>query len=98
QLYSRLQSQLLSPSRTLRSNVLALLTSKMVKSSPTEHEALRRRLQGDEVSLDMHGVREHVLRIGRLYQVVRDDGSLSADICIRWLVCTYTVPFMQALR
>ncbi|KAG1788657.1 armadillo-type protein [Suillus plorans] len=86
QLYSRLQSRLLSPSRTLRSNVLALLTSKMVKSSPAEHEALKRCLQGDEVSLDMHGVRERVLRIGRLYQVVRDDGSLSADICIRWLV------------
>lgn len=86
QVYSRLQSRLLSPSRTLRSNVLALLTSKMVKSSPAEHEALKRCLQGDEVSLDMHGVRERVLRIGRLYQVVRDDGSLSADICIRWLV------------
>ncbi|KAG2102831.1 armadillo-type protein [Suillus discolor] len=86
QLYSRLQSRLLSPSRPLRSNVLALLTSKMVKSSPAEHEALKRCLQGDEVSLDMHGVRERVLRIGRLYQVVRDDGSLSADICIRWLV------------
>ncbi|KAG1845056.1 down-regulated in metastasis-domain-containing protein [Suillus tomentosus] len=55
QLYSHLQSRLLSPSRTLRSNVLALLTSKMVKSSPAEHEALRHRLQGDEVSLDMHG-------------------------------------------
>ncbi|KAG2158692.1 armadillo-type protein [Suillus bovinus] len=86
QLYSRLQSRLLSPSRSLRSNVLGLLTSKMVKSSPAEHEALKRCLQGDEVSLDMHGVRERVLRIGRLYQVVRDDGSLSADICIRWLV------------
>jgi U3 small nucleolar RNA-associated protein 20 len=95
QLYPHLQSQLLSPSRPLRSNVLGLLTSKMVKSSPAEHEALKRCLQGDEVSLDMHGVRERVLRIGRLYQVVRDDGSLSADICVRWLVCTYTVPFMR---
>ncbi|KAG1734522.1 armadillo-type protein [Suillus lakei] len=86
QLYSRLQLQLLSPSRSLRSNVLGLLTSKMVKSSPVEHEALKRCLQGDEVSLDMHGVRERVLRIGRLYQVVRDDDSLSVDICVRWLV------------
>ncbi|KAG1832880.1 armadillo-type protein [Suillus subalutaceus] len=86
QLYSCLQSRLLSPSRPLRSNVLGLLTSKMVKSSPGEHEALKRCLQGDEVSLDMHGVRERVLRIGRLYQVVRDDDSLSADICVRWLV------------
>ncbi|KAG1762389.1 armadillo-type protein [Suillus occidentalis] len=86
QIYPHLQSQLLSPSRPLRLNVLGLLTSKMVKSSPAEHEALKRCLQGDEVSLDMHGVRERVLRIGRLYQVVRDDDSLSADICVRWLV------------
>lgn len=86
QLYSHLQSRFLSPSRLLRSNVLGLLTSKMIKSSPAEHEALKRCLQGDEVSLDMHGVRERVLRIGRLYQVVRDDDSLSADICVRWLV------------
>ncbi|KAG1818154.1 armadillo-type protein [Suillus subaureus] len=86
QIYSRLQSRLLYPSRPLRSNVLGLLTSKMVKSSPAEHEALKRCLQGDEVSLDMHGVRERVLRIGRLYQVVRDDDSLSVDICVRWLV------------
>ncbi|KAG1774596.1 hypothetical protein EV702DRAFT_1123142 [Suillus placidus] len=86
QLYSRLQSRLLSPSRSLRSNVLGLLTSRMVKSSPAAHEALKRCLQGDEVSLDMHGVRERVLRIGRLYQVVRDDDLLSADICVRWLV------------
>ncbi|KAG1731833.1 armadillo-type protein [Suillus paluster] len=86
QLYSRLQSRLLSPSRPLRLNVLGLLTSKMVKSSPAEHDALKRCLQGEEVSLDMHGVRERVLRIGRLYQVVRDDEPLSADICVRWLV------------
>ncbi|KAJ8593562.1 hypothetical protein M405DRAFT_858856 [Rhizopogon salebrosus TDB-379] len=34
----------------------------------------------------MQGVRERVLRIGRLYQVVRDDEPLSTDICVRWLV------------
>ncbi|KAG2115669.1 armadillo-type protein [Suillus cothurnatus] len=71
QLYSHLQSRLLSPSRLLRSNVLGLLTSKMVKSSPAEHEALKRCLQATKC---------------RLYQVVRDDDSLSADICVRWLV------------
>ncbi|KAG0701153.1 armadillo-type protein [Suillus ampliporus] len=86
QLYSRLQSRLLSPSRSLRLSVLGLLTSKMVKSSPAEHDALKRCLKGEEVSLDMHGVRERVLRLGRLYQVVRDDDPLSADICVRWLV------------
>lgn len=65
----------------------------MVKSSPAEHDALKRCLQGEEVSLDMQGVRERVLRIGRLYQAVRDDEPLSADICIRWLVGTCPVSF-----
>jgi len=67
----------------------------MVNSSPSEHDALKRCLQGEEVSLDMHGVRERVLRIGRLYQVVRDNEPLSADICVRWLVCTCSVSSMQ---
>jgi U3 small nucleolar RNA-associated protein 20 len=43
----------------------------------------------------MQGVRERVPRIGRLYQVVRDDEPLSTDICIRWLVCTCSVSFLQ---
>ena len=95
QLYSSVQSQLLSPSRSLRLSVLGLLTSKIVKSSGAEHDALKRCMQGEEVSLDMQGVRERVLRIGRLYQVVRDDEPLSADICVRWLVCTCSVSFQQ---
>jgi U3 small nucleolar RNA-associated protein 20 len=67
----------------------------MVKSSPAEHNALKRCLQGEEVSLDMQGVRERVLRIGRLYQVIRDDEPLSVDICVRWLVCMCSVSFLQ---
>jgi U3 small nucleolar RNA-associated protein 20 len=67
----------------------------MVKSSPAEHNALKRCLQGEEVSLEMQGVRERVLRIGRLYQVIRDDEPLSVDICVRWLVCTCSVSFLQ---
>ncbi|OAX32581.1 hypothetical protein K503DRAFT_870071, partial [Rhizopogon vinicolor AM-OR11-026] len=90
-LYASLQSRLIAPSRSIRSSVLGLLTSKMVKSSSAEHDALKRCLQGEEVSLDMHGVRERVLRIGRLYQVVRDDEPLSADICVRWLVAQLKV-------
>jgi U3 small nucleolar RNA-associated protein 20 len=67
----------------------------MVTSSPAEHNALKRCLQGEEVSLNMQGIRERVLRIGRLYQVVRDDEPLSTDICVRWLVSTCSVSFLQ---
>jgi len=43
---------------------------------------------GEEVSLDVQGVRERVLRIGRVGQVVRDGDERGADICARWLVGT----------
>ena len=36
--------------------------------------------------LDVQGVRERVLRIGRVGQVVRDGDERGADICARWLV------------
>ena len=38
--------------------------------------------------LDVQGVRERVLRIGRVGQVVRDGDERGADICARWLVGT----------
>ena len=50
---------------------------------------LKRCLQGEEVSLDVQGVRERVLRIGRVGVVVKDDDGESgagSDICVRWLV------------
>lgn len=50
-------------------------------------EILKRCLQGEEVPLDVQGVRERVLRIGRVCQIVRDADDVSADICARWLIC-----------
>ena len=61
----------------------------MVKSSPGEHDVLKRCLQGEEVSLDAQGVRERVLRIGRIGQVIKDDEPLATDLCIRWLICEF---------
>lgn len=45
---------------------------------------VRRCLQGEEVSLDVQGVRERVLRIGRVVQVVGD--AEGAEFCARWLI------------
>ena len=51
-----------------------------------EQDVLRRCLQGEEVSLDMTGVRDRVLRIGRVGVAVRDGEHGAADLCGRWLI------------
>lgn len=51
---------------------------------------VKRCLQGEEVSIDVQGVRERVLRIGRLGQVMHDDDDdVGAGIATRWLICEY---------
>lgn len=56
-------------------------------STAVEQDVLKRCLQGEEVPLDVQGVRERVLRIGRLSQVVKEEeGGLGAEISVRWLV------------
>lgn len=50
---------------------------------------LKRCLQGEEVPLDLQGVRERVLRIGRVGQVVGDEKG--ADLCARWLIAQLKV-------
>ncbi|KIJ13504.1 hypothetical protein PAXINDRAFT_100613 [Paxillus involutus ATCC 200175] len=86
ELYPHLRSCIISHSRSLRLNALKILSSKLVKTSSGEQDVLKRCLQGEEVPLDLHGVRERVLRIGRLGQVVKDDEPMATDLCIRWLI------------
>lgn len=52
-------------------------------------EVVKRCLQGEEVPLDVQGVRERVLRIGRVAQVVKDGDEDAADLCARWLIGGY---------
>jgi len=93
ELYPFLRDSILSHSRPLRLNVLRLLVSSLVKSSPGADEVLKRCLQGEEVSLDIQGVRERVLRIGRVGQVVREEDEIGADICARWLIGQFFTSF-----
>jgi U3 small nucleolar RNA-associated protein 20 len=93
-IYPILRESLLSHSRSLRLNTLRLLACKLIKSSAGEHEVVERCLQGEEVSLDVHGVRERLLRIGRVGQVVRDDDMISADLCARWLTGVFFVAYV----
>lgn len=90
-IYPSLSCSLLSPSRFLRLNTLRLLVSKQLIDKNHQDpgadgvmEVLKRCLQGEEVSLDLQGVRERVLRIGRVGQVVGD--VRGAEVCARWLI------------
>ncbi len=47
---------------------------------------LKKTLQAEEISIDVQGARERVLRIGRLPLVVKDGDTVAADICARWLI------------
>lgn len=90
-IYPSLCTSLLSPSRSLRLNTLRFLDSKKLIDKNCQDpgvdgvvEVLKRCLQGEEVSLDLQGVRERVLRIGRVGQVVGD--VRGAEVCARWLI------------
>lgn len=58
-----------------------------------QRDVIKRCLQGEEVSLDVQGVRERVLRIGRVGQVLQDGDEMGAGLCARWLIGQYDVFF-----
>ncbi|THG95629.1 hypothetical protein EW026_g6070 [Hermanssonia centrifuga] len=88
--YPYLQSSLLSHSRLLRLSVLRLLSSPLVHSNnPTE--IVKQCLHGEEVSLDVQGVRERTVRINRMPQVLKDGDEQGADIATRWLIAQLKV-------
>ncbi|PPR05452.1 hypothetical protein CVT24_008221 [Panaeolus cyanescens] len=87
--YPHLREGVSSHSRPLRLATLRFLDSKLVDSSHDFVEVLKRCLQGEEVSLDVQGVRERVLRIGRVGQVVGSENG--ADLCARWLIAQLKV-------
>ncbi|KAG6335501.1 hypothetical protein ID866_3590 [Astraeus odoratus] len=91
ELYPSLQHAVISHSRVLRLSTLQILSSRLVSASSGERDVLRRCLQGEEVSLDVSGVRDRVLRIGRVGVTVRDDEPRAADLCARWLAAQLKV-------
>ncbi|KAI5991793.1 armadillo-type protein [Pisolithus marmoratus] len=97
-----------SHSRAIRLSGLQILTSRIVVGlSSAEEDVLRRCLQGEEVSLDLGGVRERVLRIGRVGMAVKhseaadenEDGAEETqrvgrgggEECARWLMAQLKV-------
>ncbi|KAI0333223.1 hypothetical protein GY45DRAFT_1319830 [Cubamyces sp. BRFM 1775] len=90
-LYEPLKPSILSHSHTLRLETLRLLTSPLVQGPEGAGEVLKKALQAEEVSIDVQGVRERVLRINRLPVVVKDGDELGAEICARWLIAQLKV-------
>jgi U3 small nucleolar RNA-associated protein 20 len=86
-LYPHLRMSLLSHQQKLRALVLRLLASKVVqKHSATD--MVKSLLVAEDVSLDVQGVRERLLRMNRLVQNVPINGEADAEICTRWLTGT----------
>ncbi|KAG6834514.1 hypothetical protein H0H93_009222, partial [Arthromyces matolae] len=89
--YTSLSDSLLSHSQSLRLATLRLLGSGLLSPTDDVREAIARCLKGDEVSLDVQGVRERVLRIGRVVLGVKDKDEVGADIVARWLIAQLKV-------
>lgn len=64
--------------------MLRLLDSPLVQVPSSTAEVLKRCIQAEEASIDVQGVRERVVRIGRVGSMVADEQG--ADVCVRWLI------------
>lgn len=101
-LYEPLKASLNSHSRNTRLAVLRLLSSlpppppppslpqdpDSISHSQTDGvvEIVKRCLQAEEIPVGVQGVRERVLKIGRVSQVLRDEDEESGEVLVRWLV------------
>ncbi|KAF7330551.1 DRIM domain-containing protein [Mycena venus] len=91
EIYPALAPAVLSHSRALRLGALRLLAA----TRPSDaRDVVKRCLAGEEVPLEVQGVRERVLRIGRVEAVVKDkqkETDVGPDLCGRWLVAQLKV-------
>ncbi|KAG6860769.1 hypothetical protein C0995_007801 [Termitomyces sp. Mi166 len=91
EVYAFLRVSLLSHSHSVRLATLRFLNSNLVGACGDVREAIGRCLKGEEVPLDVQGVRERVLRIGRVGLGVKDGDEASADVVARWLIAQLKV-------
>ncbi|KAJ3935001.1 MAG: armadillo-type protein [Lentinula lateritia] len=89
--YDFLKDAILSHSHSLRLNALKILRSQLVNAPADTREVIERCLQGEQVPLDVQGVRERVVRIGRVVQVVKQSDEIGANLCARWLTAELKV-------
>ena len=87
-----LLTNLESHSQAIRQSSLEILSSPLVSSAGSRFgEAPRRCLAAETVPLTIQGVRERLLRIGRVGQVIQDGDLTSAQLCVTWLLGQLTV-------
>ena len=85
--YPALQDAVISHSHPLRLAASRLLACPIISATQSEREIIQKCVQGESISLDVQGVRERILRIGRIGQTLKDRDDLAAEICSRWLIC-----------
>ncbi len=87
-IYEQLKDSLLSYSKRLRLSALKILCSQLDGVDESTCEVLRRCLLGEQSSIDVQGVRERVLHIVRINQILRNDDEIGSDVAARWLIGT----------
>lgn len=90
-MYGPLAPLVSSHSRPFRLNALYLLSSPLVDVRPTRELVLSRLLRAEEVSIDVQGSRERVLRVTQLERVIPADDAVVSDLAVRWLVAQLKV-------
>lgn len=80
-----LQSRILSHRHNLRLNALQFLALDVVDKPAAVSEVLNRCLHGERISLDVSGVRDRIVWIGKVGEAAMI-GAVEADICARWLI------------
>ncbi|KAI0316098.1 armadillo-type protein [Amylostereum chailletii] len=81
-----LTKSLMSHSHSLRTSCLRVLDSNLVQASPAEQQLTKKIIQGEDVPLDVQGVRERILHLNRIQQVVPEGSSQGSELAVRWLV------------
>lgn len=89
ELYAHLKLSLFSHSRPLRLACLRLLSLPVIRVDSGTSDVVGRCLQAEEISLDVQGVRERVLRITRLPIAVTNGDERGADVAARWLIGSF---------
>ncbi|KAM6502751.1 Armadillo-type fold [Amanita muscaria] len=87
--YPSFRNSIISHSRRLRLEALRLLDLPHVATTKSAQGVIKRCLQGEEASLDFQGMRERMVCVSRVVQIVGDEED--ADIAARWLIAQLKV-------
>ena len=94
-LYDHLRPSLLSHSRRLRLATLRLLSSTVIQGEIST-ETLKQCLQAEEVTIDVRGVRERVMRISRMNHILKEGDEIGSELAVRWLIGSFDLLLLTA--